>query len=645
MNPERKRRDSLSHQLNVFILCETHAQVLAAPSVTEILALTPEAAWHCQKTGKPYRKLEDFYSESELAAQHPAMFAAELEWMDFTDRFFAAAIPEFAEARFRPALAAGFLFQTLFDEFFFAAHALNGLLRATDRPICFWPAAQPAIPDHLHPNHNVIPSILPDLAGSRAIPMSPLRTSDSELSSSPKSLKPAVRKLFRNRLMGEYRQLRHAGLPSYLAACVRSKKKGRVLVLEGGYDLDPLVLAIRRAGVAADWLTDLLPSSKSEPIDQRISKTFAEIAQQPAFWKPLEHCGLTPNPLVEASLAHWARQLIPQFWRAFQVAQTTLAKTRYDAVLAWEAGAGTLIAPMLQAAELADVPSVLYQHGSSARTSGTWWDSWLAHADKLFVYGTGTAAQLNRTYPANAKATVVPVGSARLDSLKASMTPARISQVRTRLAGNDLRPIALYVPTYFGGYGRATSDAACYPEVTYFETQQRILGLFAAYPNVRLLYKDLKTVNSLANPIADFLERNVPNSSRMPVPPRLAEAFFAVDLIIVDHVITALGEALLTDKPIIVFDPGALDAIPEAPEARELLRQRVRLATTPDEFEILVREFLKAGDFSPVVQPNSAFQASFSTQGISAMSAAAEIRRLIDLPAAPHLAETAHEIQ
>jgi len=34
---------------------------------------------------------------------------------------------------------------------------------------------------------------------------------------------------------------------------------------------------------------------------------------------------------------------------------------------------------------------------------------------------------------------------------------------------------------------------------------------------------------------------------------------FAVDLIIVDHVITALGEALQTDKPVIVYDPGSLD--------------------------------------------------------------------------------------
>ncbi len=614
----------------MLILCESQAQAAAAPSIAEILALTPEVAWHCQQSARPYRKLEEFYSETALAAKHPAMFQAELDWIDFTDRFIANVIPEFGKVRFRPALATSFLFQTLFDEFFFASHALSGLLSETSGPIYYWPSTAYSIPNHLHPNQSVVPSVLADIAGGRARAMAPLTVESAFEPPAHRSLKPVLRRVLRNRWMGEYRQLRHGGFAAYLGSCLTPSRSPRILVLEGGYDLDPLVLELRRGGCTIDWLTDLLPSSRPEPHDRQLFAAFQEIVEQPAFWKPLEHSGLRRNPLAEASLAYWWRQLIPQFWRAFRCAQKAFLKNEYAAVLSWEAAAGTLIAPMLQASEYAGVPSVLYQHGSSARTSGTWWFSWLAHADKLLVYGGGTARQLTRTFPASpqARAALVPVGSARLDSLKASMTPARVARIRRRLRGNDPRPIALYVPTYFGGYGRATSDAASYPEVSYFETQQRVFRAFAEFPNVRLLYKDLQTVNSLANPVPEFLRKHVPNASLMPVPPRLAEAMFAVDLIIVDHVITALGEALLTGKPVIVYDPGAIDAIPEAPDARELLRKRVHLATTSGEFENIVRAFLEAGDFSPVAAPDDAFQDAYSTQGASAAAAANEVLSL-----------------
>ncbi len=622
----------------MLILCESRAQCEAAPSIGEILALTPEAAWTLQKAGRPYRKLEEFYNESALAAKHSAMFAAELAWFDFTDAFLGRAIPEFGAAGFRPALAASFLLQALFDEFFFASHAITGLLAGTAGPIYYWPAKRPRIQDHLHPNQSVIPSVLGELAGSRAralAPLSPELIPEREGEDSARLFsKQAARSIFRNRPMGEYRQLRHAGLSAYLSSWTKRSFNGRVLVLEGGYDLEPLILDLRRSGVSVDWLTDLLPSPNPEPPDPRLEAALDDMHQQPDFWKPLTHCGLPPNALVEASLSHWLRQLIPQYWRAFGNAQQKFARTQYAAVLTWEAAAGTLSAPILQAAQRASVPSVLYQHGSSARTSGPWWFSWLAHADKLFVYGDGTAAQLARTYPASphARASLIPVGSARLDALKASMTPGRVAKVRQQLTGGDPRPIALYVPTYFGGYGRATSDAAAYPEVTYFETQQRIFRVFADFPNVRLLYKGLQTVNSLTNPIPDFLAESIPNASLMPIPPRLSEAMFAVDLIIVDHVITALGEALMTDKPVIAYDPGTLDSIPEAPNARDLLRQRAMLATTPDELEAAVRQFLEANDFSPVPTPDKAFQSAYSTRGQSIATAADHIRGLLDQP-------------
>ncbi|MEO8027171.1 MAG: hypothetical protein ABI823_11895 [Bryobacteraceae bacterium] len=605
--------------------CESAAHVDSAAASDEILALTPEAAWHCQQSNRAYRKLEEFYCERALARSHSAMVRAELEWLAFVDSSIGTAVPAMGEARFQPALATSFLFQNLLDEYFFAAHALRGLCERVSGPMSHWRSTDTRIPDHLHPHRSLVPELLQQIAGDRARILPPLAEERSLSPASKTSWKDAARGVLRNRPMGELRQLRNAGWLRYLRSLASPGLRGRILVLEGGYDLDPLALELRRAGFAIGWMTDLLPFNDVVEKDASWMDGLDGILNESGFWKPLAHCGLGRDALFERIFRHWWAKSLPQLWLAFQRARELFSRKRYAAVLAWEAGAGTLSAPILQAAREADLSRVIVQHGSTARTSGTWWFSWLAHADKLMVYGRGTQAQLERTWPPSdaACAEVRSVGSPRLDALRRKMTTRRIANVRRKLAGRDRRPIAIYVPTYFGGYGRATSDAAGYPEVLYFETQQRVLRVFAEFPGVRLLYKDLRTVNSLANPIPEFLASEVPNASIMPNPPRLAEAFFAADLIIVDHVITALGEALQTAKPIIAYDPGAIDAIAEAPEARALLRRRVRLAETPEAFEAVVRQFLEQNDFSEIADPDHAFQDAFSTRGASAAAAAA----------------------
>jgi hypothetical protein len=103
---------------------------------------------------------------------------------------------------------------------------------------------------------------------------------------------------------------------------------------------------------------------------------------------------------------------------------------------------------------------------------------------------------------------------------------------------------------------------------------------------------------------------------------------WAVDAIIVDHAITALGEVLLTRKPLVVYDPPDPHGFLEHPEAKSLLRKRATVAERPDELIACVRSFLMAGDFSEIESPNEEFLAAYGTHlndGHSARRAAEAI--------------------
>jgi hypothetical protein len=180
-----------------------------------------------------------------------------------------------------------------------------------------------------------------------------------------------------------------------------------------------------------------------------------------------------------------------------------------------------------------------------------------------------------------------------------------------------------------GVWGKSLSDETGYADVAYFELQERIIRLFAGFPHVRLLYKDVPSP-TVWNPIPDLIRREIPNG-RAVFAPRLAELVWAVDAIILDHVITALGEALLTRKQMVVYDPYLPGNTLEPPEAKTLLRKRAVVAETPDEFVEAVRSFLIANDFSEINMPNDEFLRAYSTHlndSRSAQRAVDEILRM-----------------
>jgi len=292
-----------------------------------------------------------------------------------------------------------------------------------------------------------------------------------------------------------------------------------------------------------------------------------------------------------------------------------------------DCGATTWGGPACQAALTEKVSRWALQHGGSTGSDAKIWQMYLRQSDAFLVAGEGTAQELELNRPAflYPHTRFTPVGSSRLDKLRRLHSMARSQRLRIKLQAGDPKPIILYIPTSFGTYGRAVSDLAAFPEVSYLELQQSILRLWNEVPGVRLLYKDLIVANDLNRVMPVFIEKYVPNATV--THKRLTDLMWAVDAIIVDHAITALSEVLLTTKRLVVFMPRPNAS---SPEAKALLEKRATVADTPAEFVKCVRAFLGAGDFSDLADPNDEFLRSYCTHANDGRSAERAASAIVD---------------
>jgi hypothetical protein len=612
--------------------CEEQSQVNAvADSVKKdrenmrIIALSPEAAWACQRQDISYLKLETFVQEKTLWTQRSNVLKQSYDWIHWLDDYLKQRIRRFGDAHFNAATARAAVFQQCFNEIYVTTYTLKALLKHfTNCTAYFWISNEPLDQDIAIHRASLVPYLLPDISKSFGIHLecqnNPSR--NKTLTSRP-SFKQHMLQFLRQRgWMGELQQARRLGIWRYL----RSRRhqltylKNPLLILGYSYDMDEVVNKLREHGHPMKWIQSLdddgcLQPQNDPSIRDALKKEWPTLLEQPSFWTPFESWGLNRNNFFASFIHNWWEDELPIQWELFNAAETILNKTRFGAVLSWETVNGLLTQPLMQAAQKQQIPCLIYQHGSTFRFDALWWYRLLQESDQFLVYGEGTASYLKESLPAwgsPPRATIHSVGSTRLDAIARDAKQSQSITLRRQLQGHDSRPIILYIPIHFGLMGRAFSDLAGYPDVSYFELQQRIFKIAAEFSHIRFMYKDFPQCSLPLNPMEEFIQSEVPNAQVIRHIP-ITKLCWAVDGIVIDHAITALAEALLTPKPLLVYDPGNLDSIPEPSEARRLLRKRARVAETPDSFAEQMYEWLKTGDFSELQKPNSECLARYGT--------------------------------
>lgn len=605
---------------------------LAASPAPGIVALTPECAWFCQQHGVPYLRLDDFYSDAEVNAFAEVTLRRQYAWARWVDAALAQAVPEFGANAFTPARVHLCLLKRCLDSIIRPARLLLDFVAAAqpDRIIVF--EREPLCPTVMSvPDGPVRPLfawLAPTIIGRRVkVEVWPEATTEPLQAQAIPC--PPPRGLGR---LAHWIRQRPIGPLDQVALSARNllARRARVAwVGSSGYDLAFAIPTLQRLGVAVMRPDSLTASGRVDQAEiarlkRLLASRWRDVCAAPEFWQPFDEVSLALRGPIEPFLRQWLLQDVPLMWAAFLSARRWLRRSRCTAVIGVEILPGFSSA-VFMAANALGIPRILAIHNGGLIMDipvqdclgPIQSDVYLVYSQAEVDYCDSFQERLG-TFP---RARVVPAESARLEALRASGKRRSRALLRARLKAGNPAPLLLYVPTQFRSYHRYFGEGNT-SDVAYFELQERILKCCAEFPEIQVLYKPFPSEYAVS-PMESFLARFVPNGRVIWTP--LVDLIWAVDAIIIDFPSTALTEAALTDKPLLVY--AGKDWARLLPRAKTALEQRAWVSETPEEFEAQVRQFLSAGKFAPVADPNGEFLRLIGVDGSATRSAerAAEV--------------------
>lgn len=591
-------------------------------------AATPEAVFACQSLGLQYTILETHAAVGKRRVEYEPVLERFLEWRSMVDAWARHRIPEFGRTEFRPAECASFNLQRVHAEIWAIARSLAEFFDA-EKPesIALWPPIIENISLQLQPMIAPVVMLASDVAWQRGIPIIDLTGEQpgltpiaGEIVRRPSALAWLKQRLLRSNIRAAVAAARSGSIGDVLRVFVRTGSiRGRVLACGFGYDLQRVVMQLRRSGFVVDQLGEHESSRIPDAISTRIGAAADDLLAEPGVWDIVEACGVGRATLWALILRRWWCGLVPVHWVAYLDSVRRFRSRRFEALVVNNVGDDGLGGPMVAAARTAGVRSYLYQHGGSCDVDSRSLHSYVSDPDVFLAYGDGTVRDFAETVLpfVSRRSLIQPVGSATLDEIRAKGRTNKHLALRRRLQGDDARPLVLYVPTHFGGYGRLTGhDLSAHPPTAYFELMQRVLRLWTSAAGVRLVYKDFIVANDRTRVVPEMLARELPDAVVTNVP--LRELMWAVDAIVVDHVTTAALEVLVTDAPCVFYLPSTT---PRAARARALLARTARVEQTGDGFMDAVRELLVASAFTPLANRDQSFLRAYGTYGDDNQSA------------------------
>ncbi len=609
-----------------FVLCERAEHVDLARSHapdSAIVAITPEAAWFCQRQQIQYVRLDDFVSSAAMNEVAEETLRREYAWAKWMDHALGEVIPEFATTGFTPAKAHLYFLKRTFDNLILPARVLLDFAanaKPSDITVFERSGFCPDMLD-LPPERPIFALLAPViLQGGAQVKVWP------ELPVSAGAPVSREQPQLSARIVG--RKLARAA--RRIAANLRRNMPSAVKIawISGGYDMAFAVPFLRHAGAAL-----LVPPGQAalaakyrdaiEKAALALKQAWDRVSQSAEFWQVLDPTSPALRSLVEPFLKRWVLQEVPLAWGQFLSAREWLESQRLMAVAGVEVQA-PLTGVILNAAGTLGLHRVASLHNGPGGAIDLPVQDCLGliQSDVYLVNGSGDVEyfeSFDKRLGTYKRAITIAAGSARLEALRMAKNSASIARLRAQLLEGATFPLLLYIPTQLLGCYRYFNEGYI-SDVAYLELQQRILKRCAEFPNVRILYKPF-SFEYATNPMPEFIAKSVPNGRTLAHP--LGELIWAVDAIIVDFPSTPLNEVLLTDKPVIAYADRYWARM--LPQAKQALQKRALVSETPEEFEEQVACFLAAGNFAPIAHPDNEFLRLYGTHlddGRSAQRAA-----------------------
>ncbi len=621
-----------NHPRLAFVETEGHVRQVFTHSAKErvhaFVALEPEAAWVLSEAGIPYLKLEDGYAEANLVSLAQSVLDDQLEWSKWVDGFLLEHIREFAEANFQPAELYLYWLKVCLDSLSIRALTLEWAIRAWSPA---WILCPGGMQDHryfgwdLMYSMSLYPEILRRVIERLGIEATLLDEEQPGADSSKGNRKEHV-----HRIANEV--LTHSVLP--LARSVRSWAKllySRVsssdhpdVILQTQYDLRSVwKLAKKRRLRQAVWevIVDRfrrqVKSGRCREAESWMSETWGEIVARPEFHRPTQVAGYDFWPLAEGRLRYWWHTLVPQQWVVYKAVRESYGDRPPRAVLV--SGLGDHVDRAVYGAlRSCKVPAYVFQHGGFVGWCDcpAWDANDLALADYELTYGHGVTKyfEVRRALRAGRLAHAISVGSSRLDDLRPKMSCWR----------RKVRSTVLLVPNVIPRNNRYL-DCGTLPDVTEAEIQAAMVAVAREFPDYDFV---LKLFPGQVETPATRIARRPGSNCRVEVTARLPALMVRADLIVLNFPSTALLEALLTDRPVLVFVDGR--SIRMFPEAKAALSKRAMVAATPEQFVSMFRRALSRGEVEVIPHPDQSFLEMYGTHLNDGHSAERALGSILD---------------
>jgi hypothetical protein len=601
-----------------------------------------DAAYQLQVHGIEYCKPEDFYERQILNSRASEIYFQQVCWVEKVDQWLQREIPGFKELNFKPAHANFCFLKRFFDQLIIITFQLNNVLEKL-RPstVYYFKPGKDQLNERLIFHQNLVGRILPLLTlllgiepgeiSMKALDGIPENENTSTGFSSP-TLKQQVLEKLPKEITSELGTLKQQGLGNYFRIIPnRLWGKEKILVVKNGYDVGSVVTELARLGFQLE-LSWVLKGRQDSDIRETMSKQWANLFeyQELSCFLPQQNEELWN--LAKERLFFWWHQVIPETWEIFLKAREKLESQRVRGIVTTSPGGQWRhrdIAILLASKSLS-IPIIMYQHGGFVGScQHLMWDlTDLWQADYLLCYGEGVQSYFRErnTHYQEPMAKPLAIGSSRLDSLVSHEFQQKTIE-RKSYARENSRQLVLYIPTAF----RMVDRYLCcdsYEDISYLHLQQSIIRAIQKNRNIQLVYKAFLGTPS-ANVIPEFIRKQAPDAIIIENV-KLYEIMWTVDKIIVDFPSTALLEVLLTDKPILSYVEK--DSIHMLEAAKELLRKRVHLAETAEEFISKLNNFLESNEIEGVCRTNEEFllhYGTYSPDGQSVSRSASTITEIL----------------
>ena len=619
-------------------------RVPASHQINDWLALTPSAALALSSHGINYLIVDDFLNEGDLLGDLDERLNLQVQWAMWVDHYLQSMIPEFAELNYSPAIAFFYPIKNFFDRITAHRFGLQSFLSNYRPNKVLWMSNPGKLQRDKHNiEFNYIDMILPEVLEEHGVEVEIFKEDSSR--SNFQCLYTSIKK--KGRPIKEFGKRAYILYQGWQLAKNRHieplleplNKKTKILVLQNTYDMAYVLPELLAMKFRLDYLN--LPSlhSKSrklntETVGKALNKAWAEIKGDNNLWTLLEGWE-RGRKIVSPWLSFLWNHTFLEGWKGLKTGIEYLSIKRYSAVITsavqaltpYETGIG-----FLQAARDKGIPVFSYLHGSLPgychQPVQVLWD--MPHSDYHFVYGPGVAKYLNqiaKRFPFR-HATAIAVGSTCVDVIRKKYNPDKAAVLRRKLTGSDKRVLILYIPNMIILHRRLSGDApACMP---LFELQKKVIGLFAKFRNVRLVYRSF--VGPWTNLMNGYVKSCVPDAIIAAFGAiKLSDLMWAVDGIILDYPATPIREILVTNKPIIILSDKRYYKM--FPVAKRLLRKRCNLSETPEGFLNDISDFLDKGKSDEIKCRNDEFFKYYidaNSEGYTSGHVAQQIIRIIN---------------